>query len=85
MEITAMKEYQFILKFAFDQPETDPSDCVAALEAGGCDDAVFGIGKLGRIALDFDREASSAEEAILSAIHDVKSVIPDIRLVEAFS
>ena len=49
----------------------------------GCDDALIGIGKPGRIALDFTREANSAEEAVLSALDDVKRAIPDATFIEA--
>ena len=49
----------------------------------GCDDALVGIGKPGRIALDFTREADSAEEAVISALSAVKRAIPDAEFVEA--
>lgn len=78
-----MPEFNFVLKFAFDHPDTDPADYVQVLEEGGCDDAVVGIGKLGRIALDFGREAKTADEAMYSALADVCRAIPGIRLVEA--
>lgn len=76
-------EFNFVLKFAFDHRDTNPADYVQALEEGGCDDAVVGIGKLGRIALDFGREAETADEAMYSALADVRRAIPGIRLVEA--
>ncbi|WP_052191314.1 hypothetical protein [Luteibacter sp. 9133] len=78
-----MPEFNFVLKFAFDHPDTDPADYVQVLEESGCDDAVVGIGKLGRIALDFGREAATAEEALYSAVADVRRAIPGIHLVEA--
>ena len=49
----------------------------------GCDDAVVGIGKQGRISLNFIREADDAFEAISSAVKDVQKAIPGARLVEA--
>jgi hypothetical protein len=78
-----MKEYSFTLKFNFQDSQTDPNSYIEQLYEGGCDDALIGIGKQGSIALDFIREASSAFEAISSAITNVKKVIPTAILVEA--
>lgn len=49
----------------------------------GCDDAIMGLGQKGRLALNFTREAASAETAILTALRDVKQAVPQARLVEA--
>ena len=76
-------EYNFTLKFALGDPGADPESFVDALVEQGCDDALVGIGKRGRIALDFSRVAGSAEEAVASAIADVKRAIPGVRFVEA--
>jgi hypothetical protein len=76
-------EYDFILKFDLPDPTIDPADCVAALGAEGCTDALVGIGQVGLIALDFAREGASAREAVTSAIADVQRAIPGARLVEA--
>ena len=81
--ITKMKEYDFILKFSLPDANKDPSDFIDALAEAGCDDATIGIGKKGRIALDFCRESNSAEEALKTAIEDVKSAIPGAVLIEA--
>lgn len=78
-----MKEYDFTLKFSFKNSQIDPDSYVEALSAGGCDDALIGVGKKGYISLNFIREASSAYEAISTAIADVKSVIPWASLIEA--
>jgi predicted DNA-binding transcriptional regulator AlpA len=78
-----MKEYDFTLKFALRRPDADPDACVEALMREGCDDALIGIGKPGHIALNFIREASSAEEAVISALAAVKRAIPDCRFLEA--
>ena len=78
-----MKEYDFILKFSLPDNEADPETFIEKLAETGCDDALIGIGANNRIALDFTRGASSALEAILSAIKDVKQAIPGARLVEA--
>ena len=77
-----MKEYEFILKFDLPNSE-DPAQYIDALYEAGCDDATVGIGQKGKIALDFTREASSAFDAVSSAISDIKKAIPGDRLIEA--
>ena len=78
-----MNQYDFTLSFALPQQDADPEVYVEQLFADGCDDALIGIGQHGRLALDFTREASSAGEAVLSALSDVQRVIPGARLIEA--
>ncbi len=78
-----MKEYDFTVKFNLQNPHANPSSYVESLYEGGCDDALIGVGKKGYISLNFIREASSAYEAISSAIADVKRVLPCATLVEA--
>ncbi|MDJ0694269.1 DNA-binding protein [Mastigocoleus sp. MO_188.B34] len=78
-----MKEYDFTLKFNLHNSQADPDSHVEKLYQGGCDDALIGIGKQGYISLNFIREASSAYEAVSSAIIDVKRVIPYATLIEA--
>ena len=78
-----MNEYDFTLKFALPSPDANLDDCVEQLGAAGCDDALIGVGRRGRVALAFTREGETAELAVLSAIADVKSALPDARLVEA--
>ncbi|MFT4927274.1 MAG: hypothetical protein ACI8WB_003380 [Phenylobacterium sp.] len=78
-----MKEFDFTLKFSFAQLDDDAADYVEQLGAAGCDDALIGIGQKGRVALQFLREADNANDAVLSAIEAVKSVIADAKLVEA--
>ncbi|WP_204151981.1 DNA-binding protein [Leptolyngbya sp. CCY15150] len=78
-----MKDYDFTLKFNLQQPKVDPSVYVEALYAGGCDDALIGIGKKGYISLNFIREAPFAYEAMSTAIADAKRVIPHASLIEA--
>lgn len=76
------RDYDFTLTFAI--PGTvDPDSLENALFEAGCDDAILGIGQNGRLAPNFTREADSAETAILSALRDVKSALPEARLVEA--
>ena len=78
-----MRLYDFTLKFALGGSDADPEACLEKLAAEGCDDALVGLGHSGRIALNFTRRASSAYDAILRALSDVKRAIPDAKLVEA--
>ncbi|WP_415906719.1 helix-turn-helix transcriptional regulator [Neptuniibacter sp. QD72_48] len=78
-----MRDYEFTLKFALPDADIDPSTYVEQLGEAGCDDALIGLGHSGRIALQFTREAKSASEAVITAIEDVKSVIPNAQLFEA--
>ena len=78
-----MGQYDFTLSFALGRHDADPNLYVDKLLAEGCDDALIGLGRHGRIALEFTREAPSADEAILSALADVQRAIPKARLVEA--
>lgn len=74
--------YEFVLKFSLADQEVDPSAYLDALFEAGCDDATIGVGKRGSIALDFARDAASAEEAVRSAVLDVQKAIPDAELIE---
>ena len=76
-------EYNFTLKYQLSDADGDHDQLVERLGAAGCDDALVGIGTPGRLALDFTREAASAEAAMLSALADVKGAIPSARLIEA--
>ncbi len=78
-----MKEYNFTLKFNFPDARIELDCYIEQLYKAGCDDTLIGIGKQGCIALEFIRSASSAFDAISSAIVDVKKVIPDASLIEA--
>ncbi len=74
-------EYIFTLKFQLAEADRDADALVERLGAGGCDDALVGIGQPGRIALEFTREADSAKSALMSALSDLKRLIPGGRLV----
>ena len=80
-----MKTYEFTLKFSLpDEGQLGSIDeVVERLGEAGCDDALVGIGKTGRLALDFAREADSAFDAISSAISAVKRTVPGAKLSEA--
>lgn len=76
-------EYVFTLKFQLSEEDSDHDEIVERLGAAGCDDALVGVGQPGRIALEFTREARDAEEALVSALADVKRAIPSAKLIEA--
>ena len=78
-----MGQYNFTLRFALGKHDADPNLFVDKLFEEGCDDALVGLGRRGHIALDFTREAPTADEAILSALADVQRAIPEAKLVEA--
>lgn len=75
-------EYEFILKYALADEHTNAKQYLDALFKAGCEDATIGTGKTGAIALEFVREAASADAAVLSAIADVKKAMPDAELIE---
>ena len=75
-------EFEFGMKFKVDARGVDATELVERLGEAGCDDAVIGTGQPGRIALNFTRKARSVKEAIVSALRDVKSAVPDAELIE---
>jgi predicted DNA-binding transcriptional regulator AlpA len=75
-------EYDFVLRFKLADADAVGDDVVERLGEAGCDDATVGIGVPGRVALMFTREASSAKQAIVSALEDVKRALPDAELIE---
>ena len=78
-----MNSYTFMLNFTLPGREADPEQYVDALFEAGCDDAAVGVGRLGMIGLDFTREAACAEDALRSAIRNVRIAIPGAELVQA--
>jgi len=76
-------EFVFTLKYRLSADDCDQLELVERLGAAGCDDALIGVGQPGRIALEFTREALSAEAALMSALADVKHAIPTAKLIEA--
>lgn len=77
-----MTEYNFELYFRLKKDE-EPEQYLDALIEAGCDDAMIGIGKRGRIALSFLRESPNALPAIMSAIEAVLNVIPHAKFERA--
>lgn len=80
---TSMREYEFGLRFDVSAVAGSAAEHVELLEEHDCDDATIGIGVTGRLAMRFSRVAISPEEAVLSALRDVKSALPGVALVEA--
>lgn len=76
-------EYTFTLKYRLAGHDSDSGALVERLGEAGCVDALVGIGQSGRLALEFTREAGSAQAAVRSALADVKRAVPSARLVEA--
>ena len=76
-------EYTFTLKYRLSPADQNAADLVERLGAEGCDDALVGVGQPGHVALEFTREADSAQAALQSALADVKRVMPMAQLLEA--
>jgi len=76
-----MNEYNFELIFKLPQ-RIEVDQYFKALESS-CSDAIVGTGQAGYIAFDFSREAASAEQAVYSAIKDVRKAIEGVILIEA--
>lgn len=75
-------EYTFILKYQLTGDDGDSQVLVERLGEAGCDDALVGSGQPGRLALEFTREADSADAAVRSALADVCCAVPSARLIE---
>lgn len=76
-------EYVFTLKYQLSEQDCNHDEIVERLGAAGCDDALVGVGQHCRIALEFTREAKSAEAAMFSALADVNRAVPTAKLIEA--
>ena len=72
-----MPTYQFTL--IVEGADLQGGERLEAIYESGCDDALVGRGH-GTQYLDFDREAASLEDAILSAVADIERV-EDARVV----
>lgn len=73
----------FTFTLVVEGPDVHCGEIVNALFEAGCDDALVRSSD-GIQSLDFDREADSLEEAVLSAVTDVESVdgLKVVRLVD---
>ncbi len=76
-----MIHYDFTLKYAIPD-DFDVSMVENRLFEAGCDDALPGVGRRGRLGLAFSREANTAKDALSSAIADVQRAVPEARLIE---
>jgi hypothetical protein len=74
---TTMKTFNFTL--IFEGLDELDEDAVGALFEAGCDDALFGERQSTPFG-EFDREASDFSSAVLSAIHTVENVVPELRV-----
>lgn len=75
---------EFEFKLTYQLPGISDTDhLMRRLSEEGCTDALVGLGVASQVCLYFVREASTAEEAILSALEDVKRALPDANLIEA--
>lgn len=75
-------EFTFTLKYQLTEVDHDPVALVERLGEAGCDDALVGVGLPGRLALEFVRDAQSAEAALRSALEDVRRALPSAQLIE---
>lgn len=74
--------YQFTITFSLPEPGKKPEEFLDELYEAGCSDALVGVGQIGLISLEFDREASDAVEAMRTAIEDVRKAIPQAQIAE---
>lgn len=75
-------EYTFTLKYQLADDDRDADALVERLGEAGRDDAMVGTGQPGRLALEFTREAADADEAVRSALANVRRAVPSARLIE---
>lgn len=76
-------EYEFTLKYLLRENDCNLDQLVERFGACRCTDALIGIGQVGRIGLKFTREATSAKDAIKSAMVSIRRVVPTAKLIEA--
>lgn len=74
-------EFTFTLKYQLQASDTDA--LVERLAEEGCDHALVGVSRSGRLSLEFARDAGSAKEAVESALADVRRAVPAAKLIEA--
>lgn len=75
-------EYIFTLKYQLVEQKGASDALIDKLAEAGCDDALIGLGIPGRIALEFIRDAPSAQQAMESALKQINTVLPNARLFE---
>lgn len=75
--------YEFTLKYQLDDRDGHVDELVEQLGAGGCSDALIGMGQAKQLGFKFTRDAASALDALKSALEDIRRVMPGARLIEA--
>jgi len=78
-------EFEFTLTYRLAEHDNDQDAIVERLGAAECTDTLVGTGRPGYLAIQFAREAEDAEAALLSALADVRKVIPSAKLIEVTS
>jgi hypothetical protein len=71
-----MPVHLFTLHVTLPDQAVDVDALIESLYEAGFDDAMIDSGQPGRLALDFSREAESADQAMDTAIRDVQRVLP---------
>lgn len=77
--------FEFTLRYRLAENQSDHDEIVESLGEAGCTDTLVGIGRPGYLVIQFGREAKDAESALLSALADVRKVLPSARLIEVTS
>jgi len=77
--------FEFTLRYRLIEDDCDQDAIVERLGAAGCTDTLVGIGRPGYLAIQFGREARDAEAALLSALEDIRKIIPSAKLIEVTS
>lgn len=75
-------EFEFTLRFQLSD-EIAIDVVIERLGSQGCTDALIGAGVAGKLSMTFCREASTAQDAVRSALADVFQALPDAELIEA--
>lgn len=76
-------DYIFGLNYQLSPTVLDIDVLIEQLAEAGCDDALIGSGRQGRLSFEFTRSAQSADDALHSALSQIHSVIPTAQLIEA--
>lgn len=70
-----MKEYDFEMLYRFADPTLTPWEVCNQLYEAGLDDSLLGLGRKGYVAIHVTREASCLDNAIVSVMQQVSSVV----------
>ncbi len=75
--------YKFMLNFTLPARDENPARCLDALHEAGCGEAALEPGQYGTVGLGVTCAADSAEDAVRSAVENVRAAIPGATLVQA--